>query len=284
MTRHESGGAGLPGLEVIDLHCHPLPAVDDGPPDLESSLDLLRQAHASGTRRLVATPHLYHPQFPIRREELEAAYGQWQEALESIAASEQGSFLRQIVIEPGAEHWLGPEVLADADRGTARTLGSGRTLLVELPPYLPAEAARAGLARIRAAGYRPLLAHAERYPELVDGGDRLRRLVATGCWLQVNAESVVGGGRTGRRAHRLLSSGRVVAVASDGHDGERRHARLAPVASRLLQSYGEEATRWWLERGPRALISSDLGELEELAIRPDFLTRWRARWRRQRIR
>lgn len=270
--------AALTGLEVTDVHCHPLPAVDDGPPDLESSLELLRQAHATGTRRLVATPHLYHPQYPRTVEEIGRAFDRWREDLAELRR--QGDrVVGDLELHPGAENWLGPELLTAADRGSARTLGSGRTLLVELPPYLPTEAARAGLARLSSAGYVPLLAHAERYPELVDGGDRLRRLEGTGCWLQVNAASLLRGGRTARLAHRLLCSGRVVAVASDGHDSGRRPPHLGPIAPRLLRSYGEAATRLWLDRGPRALLAD--GDLEAVAIRPDFLTRWRARWRRR---
>ena len=54
---------------MVDLHTHILPGVDDGAASLEETVEMLRIAHESGTRVMVATPHMFHPSFPIRTPE-----------------------------------------------------------------------------------------------------------------------------------------------------------------------------------------------------------------------
>lgn len=245
------------GLPIVDLHSHPIPGLDDGPATFEESLELLERAFREGTRRLVATPHCYHPQFELDPARIRWAFEGWRRELTELAEGDDRPFLHQLEIFLGAENMFGPELLEAAAAGEAMTLAGGRWLLVELPPYLPAVSVRTGLARLVAAGYRPLVAHAERYPELVSDHDRLWALERTGARLQINGGSLLRRDKTGRLAHRLLKGGLVLAVASDGHHAERRPPDLMAVSLDLERRYGSRRARFWLVDGPTAILAGD---------------------------
>lgn len=256
----------------VDLHSHPIPDLDDGPSTFEESLALLERAWREGTRRLVATPHCYHPQFELGPQRIRQAFTAWKLALEDYGRQHPESFLHQLEVLAGAENMFGSELLDAASVGEAMTLAEGPWLLVELPSYLPPVSARAGLSRLESMGYRPLLAHAERYPELVKHRDRLWALERVGVALQINASSLLRRDRVGRRAHRLLKSGLVLAVASDAHHAERRPPDLTAVRLELERRHGRQRARFWLGGGPAAILA---GEEHPVAPPPPDRAGWR---------
>ena len=259
-------------LHCVDLHCHVLPGVDDGATSFEESVAMLRLADASGTRRLVATPHLFRPPFLSHDvAQLRSAFEAWRRRLEGAAGetsadetSDGGDGvsgpaveprLTELCVELSAEHHLSPELFEALAKGAVLPLGTGRRLLVELPVYLPPEVAEAGLERVFEAGFQPLLAHVERYGLLLRRRRHLRRLLDMGCLLQLNAEAVVGPS-SGRRSlcDQLLQRGWIHAIASDGHHVDRRPPSLGAAAEQLAQRFGAERARWWLAEGPAAIL------------------------------
>lgn len=224
---------------------------------------MLRLAWGDGTRRLVATPHLFRPELRSRSvSQLRLAFGDWQRRLrrqpsepspKAGTAAEVG--LAELCVELAAEHHLSPELFEALAEGAVLPLGTGRRLLVELPVYLPAEAAEAGLQQVLAAGFQPLLAHVERYPLLLQRRRHLRRLLDMGCLLQVNAESIVTTSQRLRRICReLLRRGWIHAVASDGHHADRRQPTLAAAAQVLSERFGRQRADSWLRMGPGAIL------------------------------
>lgn len=246
----------------VDLHCHFLPGLDDGPADLQATVEMLRVAYRDGTRTLVATPHLFHPGFDLERGKIEDCYQRTVEALGSWARERADArFLRDLTFVLGAENHLGPELLVDVHQGRAMTLGESPWLLVEPSVFLPPAGIEEAARRILAAGYRPLLAHIERYPALAEQPRRLEALVASGCALQVNAGGVVRmkSWRQGRALRRLFRRGLVLCVASDGHDTERRPLSLTSARAELERRYGWAKTCQWLAEGPRQVLAESAG-------------------------
>jgi protein-tyrosine phosphatase len=226
---------------VIDLHCHVLPGIDDGPSTIEDSIALARVAAADGTRVLVATPHV---NWRYRNDT--AGIAERVAELNGRLASE-GVLTpagRVLDVRPGAEIALTriPE-LTDAQL-EALSLGGGPWLLVE-PPFAPmAPNLDGALLELQRRGHRIVLAHPERCPVFQRDPAMLRRLVRAGMLTSITAGSLGGrfGGEARRLALTLAREGLLHNVASDAHDtvnrppeiaAELERAGLAPLAQWL---------------------------------------------------
>jgi len=225
---------------VIDLHCHLLPGLDDGPADLAASLALARAAAAAGTTTIVATPHV-----------------SWEYRNDAAAIAAAADAVRPALVAEGVgvEVRLGAEVAVTygaelaADELARLRLGGGEWLLVE-PPFTPSAGGLELLVhRLQLAGHRVLLAHPERSPALRREPELLRRLVDAGCLCSVTAGSLAGrfGGSVRRFADELLAAGMVHNVASDAHDATGRSPELAALV-------GDGARAGWMVRDVPAAI------------------------------
>lgn len=194
-----------------DLHCHLLPALDDGPTTLEDSLAMARAAAADGIRRAVVTPH-------ADRVAQAGGPDQIQRRLQALQAElDRGGI--PLTLLPGAEHKLRPDLVRDLREGTATRLNGSRYLLVELdfvtfPPYTEDI-----IFQIRLHGATPVLAHPERQEVLQRSMGRLKSLIAQGVVVQLTAGSLEGafGGQAKRAAQTMLREGLVHILATDAH-------------------------------------------------------------------
>jgi protein-tyrosine phosphatase len=257
---------------VIDLHCHILPGVDDGPERLEDALALAREAADEGIRTIVATPHL-----DGRHLRTAAEVGDRVASLNSSLAD--GGIPVEVL--PGAEvalSWLGE--LGDAELADA-ALGDGPALLVESPYTGDVPVLEEQLFELQVKGFQPLLAHPERCPAFQARPERLAALVDHGVRCSITAASLAG--RLGRGARRLsieLVSRRLVHdVSTDAHDTRHRPPRLREgfdVADAELPGMAQ-AREWFTHVAPAAILSgAQLPPAPELGRR----SRWRPRLRR----
>jgi protein-tyrosine phosphatase len=232
---------------VIDLHCHVLPGIDDGPETIEGSLELARAAVATGTSTIVATPHVnwrYEntPETIARAAQaLRARLGEEEIALELVTGAE-------IAMTRVSE-------LREEELGALR-LGGGPWLLIE-PPFTPvATGLRETVLGLQDRGHRVLLAHPERCPAIHRDPALLRSLVAAGVLTSVTAGSLAGhfGEHVRRFSLRLFEEGLVHNVASDAHD----HTNRAPGMAREIEAAGVGALRDWLTASvPAAILEGD---------------------------
>jgi protein-tyrosine phosphatase len=236
----------LPG--VIDLHCHILPGVDDGPATMEDALAMARVAWEDGVRTIVATPHVSHD-FPTDPSEIAGRVDELNAAMQAAGV--------EIAVVRGAEVAL--TKLAELDRPAIELacIGDGPYLLLESPyQYMPDSLERI-VFEAQLAGFRPVLAHPERSGCFHGRLERLRGLVERGVVTSVTAASVSGrfGKPVAGETRRFVSQGLVHNVASDGHGVDRRSPRLSGARERL----GEEEFAWATQAVPAAIVAgSDL--------------------------
>jgi protein-tyrosine phosphatase len=246
---------------VIDLHCHLLPGIDDGPTDLAATVALGRALVAEGVTIVAATPHV-HPSFPNEAAGIATARAA---AVEALAAAGVA-----LDVVRGAELDLVHVAGLDADRLAELQLGrrSG-TLLVECPFAPAAPFFVEQIERLQGAGFRILLAHPERSPVFLRDEALLQRLVAGGALASVTATSLVGRfGRTAKRyAEWALDNELVHDVASDAHDTVKR----PPILRAPLEEAGYGWAAGWLTQVAPAAILAGVA----LPPRP---TRPRRRW------
>ena len=172
---------------MVDLHCHLLPGIDDGPGTLDEALALVDHAVAAGIARSVVTPHILPGRYENTMSGICAATERFRSELNA----------RRIPLEIGyaAEVRIGPDVLELADAGELPILGTVDgygIVLLEFPDshILP------GSARLVAAmlerKLRPLIAHPERNKDLMRDPAKLEPFVREGCLLQLTADAVAG--------------------------------------------------------------------------------------------
>ena len=226
---------------MIDLHCHVLPGIDDGPPTIEAAIAMARDAARDGITTIAATPHIL-PAYPDN----DAALVREKIAELQPRLSTAGI---EIAIVPGGEvDALRALDLDDAEL-EALKLGGGRWLLLECPLSPVAAPAFIPTARaIARRGHQLLLAHPERSPLFLKHPERLDELVnREGMLAQVTAGSLSGQfGRTVKElAHRLVERRAVHVAASDGHGAHRpatiaRELELAGIAPAVSAWLGQE--------------------------------------------
>jgi protein-tyrosine phosphatase len=242
--------------DVIDLHCHLLPGVDDGPRDLEAAVALGRALAAAGVTTVAATSHV-HPEFPNTAETLGAARAEVTAALGDAGVA--------LVVVQGGELDLLHVARADAATLAGLQLGESGTLLVECPFAAAAPFFAETLERFRRDGFRVLLAHPERSPAFLREPELLERLVADGALASLTASSLVGRfGRTAKRyAEWALDQGLVHDVASDAHNTDGRPPGMAEPVREAGYGWAEE---WLTQTAPAAILAG--AELPPRPARP----------------
>lgn len=233
---------------MIDLHCHILPGIDDGPKTMQDSVALASAASAGGTRTIVATPHVSW-EWPDNDSE-------------TIAAGVRGAngALRDagiaVDVLAGAEVALSRAADLELSELRALRLGGGPWLLVECPLGPAAPGLERGLGELQMQGHGIVLAHPERCPAFHSKPQRLAALVRRGMLTSVTASSFTGrfGRGVERFAFELLRRELVHDIASDAHDAVGRPPALA---TELTQAgLGEHATRL-AQQVPDAILRGD---------------------------
>lgn len=232
----------------IDLHCHVLPGVDDGPETVEQAVALCRLLSREGVQVAVATPH------QLGRYEAVNTAAQIRRAV-----AEMREHLRRFHVK--LEVCVGGEVRLDEriprllqdDR--ILTLGDGgKYLLLELPTGLAFEVS-AVLDRVTVPGLRIVLAHAERYDFLRAAG-AAERWRDAGVILQINGSSLVGGWSPAAEAAGwdLLARGVATVVASDAHSIGHRRPRWSDSAAAIRRRLGDPALQLLCVENPRRIL------------------------------
>ena len=204
--------------DLVDLHCHLLPGIDDGAKDIGMTLALLRQELADGAAGLVFTPHFYY-----ERTTLEEFAAKRKAALRQTAEAVRREGL-PLAAKAGAEVYYTP-VLPTLDLSQLCFAGT-RYLLIELPTTFHPSGIEDTLYAVQQQGYTPILAHVERYPYVTEDPTLLYRWVAAGALAQVNAAGLIRGGHTAKLLHKYLHWNLVHLLATDAHHPERRPVNL----------------------------------------------------------
>lgn len=256
---------------MIDIHSHFLYGLDDGAPDREASLAMLRMAAESGTTDIVATPHS-DTTFPFQPDAVAAQLAELAEA--------SGGTPR---LHCGCDFHLHYENIQDALANPARyTINHKSYLLVEFSDLVIFNNSGQILEALMAAGMRPIITHPERNSLLQQRVALLAEWVAKGCYLQVTAQSVLGefGRRAENTAQELMKRGLVHFVASDAHDCGHRPPRLDLAYARVARHWGEQtARRLFIENPAAALTGEPLPPTTAGAAGSSGSRKWYQVWR-----
>jgi protein-tyrosine phosphatase len=232
----------------VDLHCHLLPGVDDGPDSLDETVAYAAAAAAAGTTTIVATPHVE----VVDLAELPDRVQEVRDALRDAGVA--------LHVEVGGE--LKPQSIGDLDGDDLEVIAHGppgaRWLLYEVPFDGAGDEFVAGARELRARGFGLLLAHPERSRGMVDGGGLavIERLVADGAAVAANTGPLVGREGTERRraAEHLLNRCVPTVLATDAHAPSRPYTlAMAVEAAERVTGRADRARRLAVDAPARLL-------------------------------
>lgn len=213
----------------VDIHCHLLPAIDDGSPDWETTLMMAQMAVADGTQTIIVTPHQLGNFAQNQGDDIRARTAQLQEVLQQYGIALQ--------VLPGGDVRIEDGMLEGLANGEVMSLGDLRKhVLLELPHelYFPLEGVLAALNRQGMVG---ILSHPERNRGLLREPDLLPGLVEEGCLMQVTAGSLMGtfGPKSQELAEWMLARGLVHFIATDAHGTKSRRPLMHRAFERVAE-------------------------------------------------
>ena len=235
---------------MIDLHCHLLPGIDDGPETADESVELGDAAFADGIRVVAATPHLRGDYPMVRVEELAARCEQLRETFDAYCVP--------LEVIPAAEVSLSWAEGASEEQLRLASYGQrGTCILLETPyPPLPPDFERRIFELFTTRGIRVLLAHPERNPSFQQDPERLAELVRRDVLVQVTSQSLVNAARRShsrRLAEALVKEGLAHVIASDSHGPRRSMPRLSDAVA-FAESLAPERAWWMVSEAPAAIL------------------------------
>ena len=221
-------------MGYTDIHSHILPGMDDGSRSMGQTLRMLEIAVSEGITTMIATPHNMPgkgcPPGNVVRRTVDGV---------RRTVEEEGIPLQ---IVAGTEYYYREEVLDILEDGDVVTLGNSDCVLVEFEPLAERNYIQNALRNILGLGYRPVIAHVERYAKLMEDVSILYDMRKNGILVQINAMSVTGdNGRQAKKDVRnLLKKGLVDFVATDAHSDGRRAPFMGKCAEVLYKKCGAE--------------------------------------------
>ncbi len=168
---------------MIDIHCHILPGVDDGAVDLEEALEMARIAEKEGIKTIINTSH-FHPEFKyIMGDELVDIVDRFNIALKA------NNINLEVLL--GNEIYYTDEIIENLDTLNFYTLNKSKYVLIEFSPMNVPKNLADVVYEVKLKGYTPVLAHVERYNNIIENPNIIYDCIKEGAIIQVNASSIL---------------------------------------------------------------------------------------------
>lgn len=231
---------------MIDCHCHILPNIDDGPQDVDESIEMARIAAMDGIEKIIATPHIADNRYSSddisdRVDQLNHLLGQ-----------------KQIPVQvyPGAE----VAISLDPEKLSEYTINHTSYILIEFPhDHLPSYAGKM-IDWLCAKKLKPIIAHPERNYSIMRSPELLLGLLNSNVYIQITAASLTGdfGRDIQYCAHFLLDSGKVDIIASDAHSNKFRLPQLSAARELAAKRLGKKASLRLVCDNPAAILKGEI--------------------------
>ena len=236
-------------MNIVDIHCHILPGVDDGPETMEDTLAVLKEACRQGVSRMVATPHFHPGRYAVPAAQVLRVLQEVR-----LSAAREGI---DIQLDPGHECYYYSGLLEQIEAGNVLTMAGTNFVLIEFEPETPYSALTGAVRKMCGGGYRPILAHYERYECLRQRTDRLEELRNHGAFFQLNFDRLLDRGTLFHPNlwKKQLIEGYVDFLGSDTHGMAFRPLHAGQAVEWMLKNVPEETNDAILVRNVNMLRS-----------------------------
>ena len=231
---------------MIDIHCHLLFGVDDGPETIEGSIAMLEEANEQGITNIILTPHYRRGMFKYDVDLVRRNKAELDKHAETFG----------IKLYLGTEIHVNGDIIEYLDEGKYLPLADSDYVLTEYEYHVEYSYLFKMTKELLRHGYIPVLAHVERYRCLVENPQHLDELREIGALIQVNAAAILGREGWGVKQYckKIIKSGWVDFVASDCHDLKKRICRIGECYDYLEKKFGEKVANRLTYKNARKII------------------------------
>jgi protein-tyrosine phosphatase len=233
---------------MIDIHTHILPACDDGADNLSTSITEIRKMINAGVTDIVLTPHFIRNVYNNHTDVIESKFNYLQNEVEKQKIP--------ITLYKGAEVYLDENIFEDIESENFNINNSDYILVETNLSGFPKNLLEI-LYKLVKNNYKPILAHPERYPDIIQNPTLAEDLIYRNVYFQINAGSLIGlyGKRISKTAWKLLSRGHVHFLASDTHCNNDEY--LLPLAYKIIKkNFGEDFAKLLCVINPDKLLKN----------------------------
>ena len=237
---------------MIDLHCHILPGVDDGPKDWEMSLEMAKAAVDEGITHILATPHHMNRYWMNPKSDVLLLVNELQERIDNENIP--------LTIFPGQEVRLHGEILQNIQKDEICFIDEfNQYILIEFPTATVPDYADRLFYEMQSAGITPVIVHPERNHAILKDPSILYEFVSRDILTQLTAASYLGlfGKEIEKLSTQLIEHNLVHFLASDAHNVTSRNFYMKEAFEKLEKEYGNEKIRAF-DQVTRDLVNGDV--------------------------
>lgn len=234
---------------MIDCHSHLIPNIDDGSKDIESSIKALRQMSAGGITSVICTSHYMRGLYQFTKDEYTSKFN------ELVAEVKHQKI--PVTLYPGAEVYLAYNISEDIKNNNL-TLADSNYVLIEtdlngFPPDM-----QKNIYELLRKGYRPIIAHAERYVSMMMKSHEAKELINRSVYIQINAASLLGGygEKVKQTAWKILNKGWVHLMGSD-HHLKSDYDVYFKAKQKIIEHIDEKTATILTETHPQAILDNE---------------------------
>ena len=238
---------------MIDLHCHILPNIDDGPQELLMSLDMANIAVKAGITHLFATPHHLNGRYDNTKSDI----------LEHVHVFNKHLQLNNIplTVHPGQELRIHRELFLSLEHEEILTLDNrGEFLLLELPSDQVPSYTQNMVYELLLKGITPIIVHPERNRGFIENQHLLFNLVQEGALSQLTSGSIIGqfGKKVKYFSEMIIEHNLTHFIATDAHNVESRGFSLQEAYESIRKKYGINQTYFFKENAELLMRNQNL--------------------------
>lgn len=209
---------------MYDLHNHLLPGIDDGSPDINTSIKLAKIAVNEGITHSVCTPHIHHGRYDNNLQTIQQALDRFKQALSDHNIN--------LHVAAGAEVRIGPEILQGIKSKSLPFIGKWKNkdvLLIEFPSNTIPVGSDKLTKWLLVNNVIPMIAHPERNTVFQQNPEKLIQFIKLGCLVQVTAGALLGnfGHNAQLYAETILQQNLITVIATDAHNVDYRPPKLS---------------------------------------------------------
>ncbi|WP_350345073.1 CpsB/CapC family capsule biosynthesis tyrosine phosphatase [Proteinivorax tanatarense] len=237
---------------MIDVHSHILPGIDDGASCIEQAIEMAKIAQQENITKIISTPHyLGEGQDASKESILKAA------KLLNQSCVDNGIDIDILV---GQELYANINLLEDIKNNNVLPLANTDFLLIEFPMMSLPSWADDILHGIMVLGYKPVIAHPERYGYVINNPDIVKEWINMGCFTQINSMSITGrfGSKVQKVVKELATRDMIHLLGTDSHSHRGRSPKVQDSISLLKNWIGTKDAKMVVDNGFRLLENQEL--------------------------
>lgn len=212
-----------------DMHCHIIPGVDDGSESMEMSLEMIRMEIEQGVTDIMLTPHYF-----VDRTDIAVIMKRYEELKKEVEKKEL-----PVQLYLGGELFNSVDLVKNLKEKKAPTLAGTSYILIEFMPSEPYHQIINSIKKLLYAGYIPIIAHVERYQDILNHIERVEELVNIGAFIQVNTNSFLKK-NINSFLFKLMDYDLIHMIGTDSHSPEWRAPQMTDTVNVLMKKYPRE--------------------------------------------